>query len=253
MRETILDFKDVSISFGGLKAIDTLSFDVKEGEILGIIGPNGAGKTTLFNIISRFYKQDEGYILINGKDSSSLKPQDVINKGIVRTFQNVELFRHMTVMDNLMVGQHRLLDYNIFSSLVLTRKVRQKEDEAKERAFEILKNLGIEGYAYYYPINLPYGIQKKVELARALVSNPKILILDEPAAGMNDTETIDLSVKIKELKEKFNLTIIVIEHHMPFVMNICNRVVVLNFGKKIAEGTPYEIKSNPHVIEAYLG
>lgn len=253
MREAVLDFKDISISFGGLKAIDTLSFNVKEGEILGIIGPNGAGKTTLFNIISRFYKQDEGCILINGEEANRLKPQDVINRGIVRTFQNVELFKHMTVIDNLLVGQHRLLDYNIFSSLLLTKKVKQKENDAKMRALDILKTLGIEGYAYYYPINLPYGIQKKVELARALVSNPKILILDEPAAGMNDTETIDLSKKIKEIKEKFNLTIIVIEHHMPFVMNICDRVVVLNFGKKIAEGTPDEIKSNPQVIEAYLG
>lgn len=253
MREAVLDFKDISISFGGLKAIDTLSITVKEGEILGIIGPNGAGKTTLFNIISRFYKQDEGCILINGEEANRLKPQDVINRGIVRTFQNVELFKHMTVIDNLLVGQHRLLDYNIFSSLLLTKKVKRKENDAKMRALDILKTLGIEGYAYYYPINLPYGIQKKVELARALVSNPKILILDEPAAGMNDTETIDLSKKIKEIKEKFNLTIIVIEHHMPFVMNICDRVVVLNFGKKIAEGTPDEIKSNPQVIEAYLG
>lgn len=253
MKENILEFKDISISFGGLIAIDSLSFNVNEGEILGIIGPNGAGKTTLFNIISRFYRQDQGLILINKEDSSSLKPQDVIKKGIVRTFQNVELFKHMTVIDNLLVGQHRLLNYNIFSSLILTKKVRRKEKEAKERAFEILKTLGIESYAHYYPINLPYGIQKKVELARALVSNPKILILDEPAAGMNDTETIDLSQKIKELKEKFDLTIIVIEHHMPFVMNTCDRIVVLNFGKKIAEGTPDEIKSNPQVIEAYLG
>ncbi|EYE87422.1 hypothetical protein Q428_13340 [Fervidicella metallireducens AeB] len=193
------------------------------------------------------------YILIDGEEANSLKSQDVINKGIVRTFQNVELFKHMTVIDNLLVGQHRLLTYNIFSSLLLTKKVKQKENDAKMRALEILKTLGIDGYAYCYPINLPYGIQKKVELARALVSNPKILILDEPAAGMNDTETIDLAEKIKELKEKFNLTIIVIEHHMPFVMNICDRVVVLNFGKKIAEGTPDEIKSNQQVIEAYLG
>ncbi|MCX7695871.1 MAG: ABC transporter ATP-binding protein [Caloramator sp.] len=253
MNKEALNFKDITIAFGGLKAIDSLSFDVKEGEIVGIIGPNGAGKTTLFNIISRFYKQDTGKIEVFSEDASSLKPHDVINKGIVRTFQNVELFKHMTVLDNLLVGQHRHLSYNIFSSLIMTKKVKKIEEDAKKKAFEILTILGIENYAYYYPINLPYGIQKKVELARALVSNPKILILDEPAAGMNDTETIDLSNKLRELKEKFKLTIIVIEHHMPFVMNICDRVVVLNFGKKIAEGTPDEIKSNPLVIEAYLG
>lgn len=253
MNEAILEAKDISISFGGLKAVDKVSFEINNGEIMGLIGPNGAGKTTIFNLITQFYKLDEGGIFFIGDDITKLRPHNVIKKGISRTFQNVELFKSMTVMDNLLVGQHSIIDYNIVQGIFRIKKVKEEEKKAREKAYEILKILGIEEYALFYASHLPYGIQKLVELGRALVSNPKLIILDEPAAGMNDVETKEFSKKILQVKENFDLTILLIEHDMSVVMSICDRVIVLNFGKRIAYGTPEEIQSNPEVIKAYLG
>ena len=253
MNEAVLEAKDISISFGGLKAVDKVSFEINNGEIMGLIGPNGAGKTTIFNLITQFYKLDEGEIFFIGDDITKLRPHNIIKKGISRTFQNVELFKSMTVMDNLLVGQHSIIDYNIVQGIFRTKKVKEEEKKAREKAYEILKILGIEEYALFYASHLPYGIQKLVELGRALVSNPKLIILDEPAAGMNDVETKEFSKKILQVKENFDLTILLIEHDMSVVMSICDRVIVLNFGKRIAYGTPEEIQSNPEVIKAYLG
>lgn len=253
MNETILKADNISISFGGLKAVDSVSFEIQKGEIMGLIGPNGAGKTTIFNLITQFYKLDEGSICFLGNDLSKFKPHQIIEKGVARTFQNVELFKSMTVLENLLVGQHSEINYNIFQGVIRTKKVKEEEQIAIERAMEVLKILEIEDYAYFYAGHLPYGVQKLVELGRALVSGPKLIILDEPAAGMNDTETKEFAKKIQFVKEKFDLTILLIEHDMSLVMSICNTIMVLNFGKKIAEGTPKEISSNSEVIKAYLG
>ena len=249
----ILTFKNVTLKFGGITALNSVSFEVNPGELYAIIGPNGAGKTSIFNCISAIYRPTEGDVTYGSTSIQELRPDQVANLGIARTFQNIELFENMTVLDNILFGAHRQLDYGAISSLFYTKKVRNYEREAREIAEDIIDFLEIEQYRYSYILSLPYGVQKRVELGRALAMNPDIVLLDEPAAGMNSEETEDIARFIIDLHEERKKTIILVDHDMNMVMDIAQRVMVLNFGEKLAEGTPKEIVSNENVIEAYLG
>ena len=249
----VLSFKDVTLKFGGITALNSVSFDVNPGELYAIIGPNGAGKTSIFNCISGIYRPTEGEVTYGTSSIPELRPDQVANLGIARTFQNIELFENMTVIDNILFGAHRQLEYGAISSLFYTKKVRKYEREAREIAEDIIDFLEIEQYRYSYILSLPYGVQKRVELGRALAMNPDLVLLDEPAAGMNSEETEDIARFIIDLHEERNKTIILVDHDMNMVMDIAQRVMVLNFGEKLAEGTPKEIVSNENVIKAYLG
>ena len=248
-----LSFKDVTLKFGGITALNSVSFDVKPGELYAIIGPNGAGKTSIFNCISGIYRPTEGEVIYGSNSLVELRPDQVANLGIARTFQNIELFENMTVIDNILFGAHRQLNYGAISSLFYTKKVRNSEREAREIAEDIIDFLEIEQYRYSYILSLPYGVQKRVELGRAIAMDPDIVLLDEPAAGMNSEETEDIARFIIDLHEERKKTIILVDHDMNMVMDIAQRVMVLNFGEKLAEGVPKEIVSNENVIEAYLG
>ena len=248
-----LSFKDVTLKFGGITALNSVSFDVKPGELYAIIGPNGAGKTSIFNCISGIYRPTEGEVIYGSNSLVELRPDQVANLGIARTFQNIELFENMTVIDNILFGAHRQLNYGAISSLFYTKKVRNSEREAREIAEDIIDFLEIEQYRYSYILSLPYGVQKRVELGRAIAMDPDIVLLDEPAAGMNSEETEDIARFIIDLHEERKKTIILVDHDMNMVMDIAQRVMVLNFGEKLAEGAPKEIVSNENVIEAYLG
>lgn len=253
---SLLKVKDLSISFGGLKAVDSLDFTVDENMIYGLIGPNGAGKTTVFNCLSRFYTPDTGSVVITstkGKeiDLLSKKPYEIIDSGVVRTFQNVELIKELNVIDNMLIGMHHNMKVNFIEQLLgLGTK---KERSFREKAIEILTFLGIEDIKLELAGDQPYGIQKLIELGRALMSSPRLLILDEPAAGLNGQETVELTETLLKIKERFKVSILLVEHDMGLVMKVCEKITVINFGKKIAEGTPAEIRANPVVREAYLG
>jgi branched-chain amino acid transport system ATP-binding protein len=256
--DVLLSLSHLTMKFGGLKAVDDLSFEVNKGEIFGLIGPNGAGKTTVFNCITQFYKANDGDIFfndINGEINSlfDYKAHDIINLGIVRTFQNVELVWELSVLDNLLVGAHSLYNAGFFSQLFNLPKIRYEEKVITARAIDILKKLNIFAYKDVFPYGLPYGILKRIELARTLMTKPSLIILDEPAAGLNDTETDDLAALIKQLRDEFDLTIFLVEHDMGLVMDICDRICAISFGKKLAIGTPSEIQEHPKVQEAYLG
>lgn len=253
-----LKVENLSISFGGLKAVDSLNFHINEGEIYGLIGPNGAGKTTVFNCITQFYKPNTGSVIfksISGEEVNLVNKEthDIIRLGLVRTFQNVELIKDLTLLENLLIGAHISYKSGLFSNTFRTKKSRKEETENIKKAEEILKFLGIENKKYELAGGQPYGILKKIELGRTLMSNPKLIILDEPAAGLNDTETVELSKLIKNIRDEYKCNVLLVEHDMRLVMDICDRICAISFGKKLAEGTPKEIKSNKDVQEAYLG
>jgi len=248
-----LNFKNVSLKFGGITALNNVNFEVKPKTLYAIIGPNGAGKTSIFNCISGIYRPTEGSVTYGDEDISNLRPDQVADLGIARTFQNIELFENMTVLDNILIGAHRHLEYGAISSLFFTKKARKSELEAREIAEDIIDFLEIEQFRYSYILSLPYGVQKRVEIGRALALNPEVLLLDEPAAGMNNEETEDIARFIIDIHEEMGKTVILVDHDMNMVMDIAEEIMVLNFGEKLAEGKPNEIVKDSKVIEAYLG
>jgi branched-chain amino acid transport system ATP-binding protein len=248
-----LIFDNVTLKFGGITALNKVSFEVNPGRLFAIIGPNGAGKTSIFNCISGIYRPTDGEISYGDNQLKILRPDQIANLGIARTFQNIELFENMTVLDNILIGAHRHLNYGSISSLVFSKKVRQNEIEVRKRAEDIIDFLEIEQFRYSYIMSLPYGIQKRVELGRALAMDPEVLLLDEPAAGMNNEETEDIARFIIDIHEEMKKTIILVDHDMNMVMDIAEEVMVLNFGEKLAIDEPSKIVKNEKVIEAYLG
>ena len=250
---TLLDVKNLGISFGGLRAVNDFDLKIQNEELYGLIGPNGAGKTTVFNLQTGVYKPDSGKVLLDGKDLTGKKNIEISKAGIARTFQNIRLFKDLTVLDNVKVCLHNHHHYSTIEGILRLPNYRKVEKEMDEKAMELLKVFDLEKFASYKAANLPYGQQRKLEIARALATDPKLLLLDEPAAGMNPQETKELMELIRWIREKFDLAILLIEHDMGLVMGVCERIYVLEYGLCIASGTPDEIKHNKRVIEAYLG
>ena len=249
----LLDVKNLGISFGGLRAVNGVNMDIEEGELYGLIGPNGAGKTTIFNLLTGVYKPDEGIIRLDAEDITGIKTIDINKAGIARTFQNIRLFKDMPVLDNVKVGLHNKHHYTTVEGIFRLPRYRRVEKEMDEKAMELLSVFGLEKEAEYQAANLPYGKQRKLEIARALATEPKLILLDEPAAGMNPNETKELMETIQFVREKFKMTILLIEHDMKLVSGICEKLTVLNFGEVLAQGNTSEVLNNPDVITAYLG
>ena len=252
-REKVLEVRNLGIDFGGLTAVNNLDLDIYKGEIYGLIGPNGAGKTTVFNMLTKVYQSARGTIKIAGKDMDKLNPVQANQVGVARTFQNIRLFSNMSVLDNVKTGMHNELKYGLFTSILRLPKYYKLEKESTQKAMELLKIFGLDQFADLTAGNLPYGAQRRLEIARALATDPKLLLLDEPAAGMNPQETEDLMDMIRKIRNHFDISILLIEHDMKLVMGICERITVLNFGQVLAQGLPQEIQSNTEVVKAYIG
>ncbi|MEW6244336.1 MAG: ABC transporter ATP-binding protein [Bacillota bacterium] len=248
----LLETKQLTIRFGGLTAVDHVDLVVNKGEIVGLIGPNGSGKTTIFNMVTGIYTPTEGEILFGGQPIHGAKPFVITNRGISRTFQNIRLFPNLSVMENVLIGCHCRMKQHFFDDLLATKKFFREESQARRTAIELLDVFGLLGLKDAMAKNLPYGLQRKLEIVRALASKPQLLLLDEPAAGMNPQETLALMALIRQVRDR-GVTILLVEHDMKVVMGICERIVVLNYGRKIAEGTAAEIQNNEEVIQAYLG
>lgn len=249
----MLEVTSLGISFGGLRAVDELSMKIEEGGLVGLIGPNGAGKTTVFNMLTGVYRPTDGGIRLDGQNLIGKKPHDICKMGVARTFQNIRLFSNLSVLDNVKTGLHNEITYTLAESLLHIGSYRKKERAMDGRAMELLEVFDLVSVADYKAANLPYGKQRKLEIARALATDPKLLLLDEPAAGMNPNETEELMEIIELVRKKFGVTVLLIEHDMKLVSGICEYLYVLNFGRLLAEGTPSEVLSNPEVVTAYLG
>ena len=252
-REKVLEVRGLGIDFGGLTAVNDLDLDIYQGEIYGLIGPNGAGKTTVFNMLTKVYQPSRGTIRLCGQDMAKLNPVTANIAGVARTFQNIRLFNKLTVLDNVKTGMHNSIKYGKLAAVLRLPSYYKAEKEADEKAMELLTILGLDQYADTEAGNLPYGAQRRLEIARALATDPILLLLDEPAAGMNPQETEELMAMIRKVRDYFKISVLLIEHDMKLVMGICERITVLNFGQLLAQGLPAEIQSNKEVIKAYIG
>lgn len=249
----LLEVQNLSISFGGLRAVDDFNLHIEKGQLYGLIGPNGAGKTTVFNLLTGVYKPNEGIIRLDGKDITGRKNIEINQDGIARTFQNIRLFKDLSVIDNVKVGLHNQYHYSLLTGILRLPKYRRVEKEMNEKAMSLLKVFDLDKEKDFLASNLPYGKQRKLEIARALATNPKLLLLDEPAAGMNPNETQELMDTIRFVQKNFDMTILLIEHDMKLVSGICEEMTVLNFGRVLCQGKTSDVLNNPEVIKAYLG
>lgn len=249
----ILEINHLTMQFGGLVAVDDFNLHLEKGKIFGLIGPNGSGKTTVFNVITGFYKPTKGQLLLNEKEITGLRPDQITSMGLTRIFQNTRIFRNLTVFDNVMIGYHLRLKSSPAEAILHTSRYKKEDKASRDLADELLEGLGLSKYTSEIAGSLPYGLQRKLEVARALSTHPKVLLLDEPATGMSVEETTEMIQFILDVRKDFDLTILIIEHHMQVIMGICEQISVLSYGKTIAEGTPVEIQNNEEVIDAYLG
>ncbi len=253
MSDALLEARGITMQFGGLKAVDNLEFKINKGELVGLIGPNGAGKTTAFNMLTGVYQPTKGEVFLCGKSLKGVKPYEISHRGMTRTFQNIRLFKGLTVLDNVLIAGHQHMKYSLFDALLLTKKYQQSESALHDKVMGLLKIFKLDHKAHHSASALPYGEQRKLEIVRALATDPKIILLDEPAAGMNHSETHQLMDTIAHIRENFNLTVLLIEHDMKLVMGICENIIVLDHGVKIEEGPAEKVQRSQKVIEAYLG